>query len=66
MSAAEDSSHLAEDSSHLAAQCRGWADKAETERVRKVFLELAQFWEAAALRAKNLSSGTRNVSLPRA
>lgn len=42
----------ADEFSHLAARCRVWAEEAETERVRKVFLELAEFWEAASARAR--------------
>lgn len=39
----------------LANDCRMWADKADSDHVRQVFLQLAQDWTAAALRADGLS-----------
>ena len=39
----------------LANDCRIWADKADSDHVRQVFLQLAQDWTDAALRADGLS-----------
>jgi hypothetical protein len=39
----------------LANDCRIWADKADSDHVRQVFLQLAQDWTDAALRANGLS-----------
>jgi hypothetical protein len=49
----------AEEFSELATKCRAWAETAETAHVRKVFLELARFWEDAGLRASNKTSKSK-------
>jgi hypothetical protein len=35
----------------LAADCRAWADKAESDLLRQIFLHMAEDWVTAAKRA---------------
>ncbi len=41
----------AEDCRQLAAECQRWADQAESETTREIFLQMSREWTEAALRA---------------
>jgi hypothetical protein len=44
----------AEDCRQLATECQRWADRAESEITREIFLQMSREWAAVALRCDGL------------
>jgi hypothetical protein len=40
-------------------ECMGWAKSAKTDRERKIFLQMAATWLAAAIRLNSFAAGVR-------